>query len=179
MNATATKQKVNWELVLSGIAVFLMGLIVLFWPGLSMVTLAIIAGVILIAAGIFGFVSYFRLRNTAASLSGWAIVNAICDILLGIMLLLNPVVTSEIMYWVLGIYVAVYGIFAIVTGISLRKAGPGWWLMILWGIVAIMCGISFMMAPASFILFLGILLLMRGVTLTVYGFTCPNCIVGF
>lgn len=169
-----SSKKVNIELILGGIAVFIAGLIVWLWPGLSMYTLAIIVGIILIVAGCSGFITYFSLRKTAASLSGWAIVNAICDILLGIMLLLHPIVASEILYWVLGIYVVVYGCFAIITGIGLRKAGPGWWLMLLWGLVAVFCGITFMMVPSSFVLFLGILLLMRGVTLVVYGFTSPT-----
>lgn len=169
----SVKRGADASLILGGILVFIAGLIIFAMPGISLVTIALIAGIMFLIGGISEFIAYFRLRKTVASVSGWTIVNAICDVILGILFLIHPVVTSEIMFWVLGIYAIVYGVFAIASSFALTRVS-GWWVMLLWGIVAVLCGFTFIMNPSTFLLFLAILLVMRGITLVVYGIIGPR-----
>ncbi len=158
----------DWGLFFAGLVVVIAGIIIFFWPGLTLVSIAILAGVMLLVGGIFDLISYFRFRGTGMT-SGWAVVNAICSIILGLMFLIHPVVTSMVIPMMAGIFVLFYGGMAIAAAISLRKAGPGWGLMLVNGLVSILCGIMFMLMPASFAIFLAVFLIMRGVTMCVYG----------
>ena len=47
------------------------------------------------------------------------------------------------------------------------------------GIVAVLCGVLFLMSPEFFAIYLGIFLIMRGVTMSVLGVTAPNQISYF
>lgn len=158
----------DWGMFFAGLAIIIAGFVIYFWPGLTLVSIAIIAGVMLIVGGIFDFVSYFKLKGTGLT-SGWAIVNAICSLILGIMFIVHPVVSAAVIPMLVGIFVLFYGGMAIAAAISLRKYGSGWGLMLLNGIVSILCGVLFIMMPASFAIFLAVFLWMRGVTMCVYG----------
>lgn len=158
----------DWGLFFAGLVVLISGVIIFFWPGLTLVSIAILAGVMLLVGGVFDLISYFRFRNTGMT-SGWAVVNAICSIILGLMFLIHPVLTSTVIPMVAGVFVLFYGGMAIAAAISLRKAGPGWGLMLLNGLVSILCGFMFIFMPASFAIFLSVFLIMRGVTMCVYG----------
>lgn len=167
------KVKRDWGLFFGGILVFLSGLVILFWPGLTLVVIAEIAGVLLLIGGIFDLISYIRLRKTELS-SGWALVNAICSLILGLMFLLHPIVTASVIPLLAGVFVIIYGVMAIVAAFSLRNAGTGWGLMLVNGIVSVICGFMFIFMPESFAIFLGIFLMMRGVTMSTFGIIAPS-----
>lgn len=160
----------DWALFFAGILVVLAGIIIFFLPGDALVSIAIIAGVMLLVGAVFDIVSYVRFRGTGFT-SGWAIVNAIFSAILGIMFLANPIISAGVIPMMAGIFVLCYGVMAIAAGITLRNAGPGWGVMILNGVVSLLCGIMFIVMPASFAIFLAVFLIMRGVTMCVFGLT--------
>lgn len=164
----------DWSMIGGGILVIILGILLYVFPGFSAVNLAVVAGIGFMCVGIFELITYIRNHKTGTS-SGWTIVSAICSFVLGILFLVHPLITATAVIWVLGWFIIVYGIFAIVLAISMRKAaGFAWGLMLLNGIVAILCGFMFNMMPESFVIFLGIFLIFRGVTMVVYGFAAPN-----
>lgn len=165
----------DWGLFFWGVLLLLCGIVVMLWPGLSLVSIAIVAGAMLLVSGIFDVVAYFRLRKTGLE-TGWALVNAICSIILGIMFLVHPIVTASVIPFMAGIFVLVYGIMAIAAGVGLRSygTGAGWGWMIANGIISILCALMFMFMPAAFVIFLGIFLVMRGITMAVFGLTMPR-----
>ncbi len=163
----------DWGLFFWGILLLVCGFVVMAWPDLSLVSIAIAAGAMLLVGGVFDAVAYFRLRKTGLE-TGWALVNAICSIILGIMFLVHPIVTASVIPFMAGIFVLVYGIMAIVAGVGLRGLGAGWGWMIANGIISILCAFMFMFMPASFVIFLGIFLVMRGITMAVFGLTMPK-----
>ncbi len=76
----------------------------------------------------------------------------------------------------MGAFVCVYGVFAIVAALRLRKVGFGWGFMLANGIVSVLCGLSFLLIPTSFVVFLGLFLAMRGATMAVFGFMAPRAL---
>lgn len=167
------KAKRDWGQFFGGLAVVAVGPVVVMWPGLTLVTLAFMAGVMLLAAGVFDVFTYFRMR-TYGGRSAWALVGAACDIVLGAVFILFPLVTAAVIPWVTGAFVAAYGTFAIIAALRLRRVASGWGLMLANGIVAVVCGLLFAVLPESFVLFLGFFLMMRGVTMAVYGAIAPR-----
>lgn len=175
MQSTGSQGKVgrDWGLFFWGILLLVCGIIVMAWPDLSLVSIAIAAGAMLLVSGIFDVIAYFRLRKTGLS-TGWALVNAICSIILGLMFLVHPIVTASVIPFLAGIFVLIYGIMAIAAGLGLRSYGTGWGWMVVNGIISILCAIMFIFMPDTFIIFLGIFLLMRGITMMVFGLTMPK-----
>lgn len=62
--AAEQKDGRGWN-IFGGIVMLIGGLVVLAWPGISLVTLAWVAGIWLIVGGIFEIIAAFRLRSAA------------------------------------------------------------------------------------------------------------------
>ena len=169
MGSSQTGSKIDWSLVLGGLLILIVGAVCIFWPGITLVTVAIVVGCALIAASAFDFVVYFRTRNTAQH-SGWTLVNAILDLILGIMFLAHPVVAAEVITFFLGVLMICYGVFAFAMSFSLRKVTGKWWIMLLNGIISSLCGLLFFISPAFFAIYLGAFLMVRGATMMSFGF---------
>ncbi len=170
-NIDNARRKHDWALIVGGVLVFIMGIMVMAWPGASMVSIAIMAGAILIVAGVTDFISYSQVSGTPGA--GWILASGICDVLLGMLFVIYPVATAAMLPWLAGVFVICYSIFAIVAAIGMRGVFRSWGWLLATGIVGILCGIMFMVMPASFVVFLGIFLLMRGVTMVVEGIVLP------
>lgn len=162
----------NWGLFAAGIALVLIGFVLLMVPGLTLVSVAVIAGCMFLAAGIVDAWAFFRYRKSEG-ISGWALAYAACDIILGILFIVHPVVSAVVIPWVLGIFVIAYGIFEIAAAVRLHDGLPGWGWVLFAGIVSVLCGFAFIVAPGTFALFLGFFLMARGVQMAVYGVSLP------
>ena len=146
----------NWGLFAAGIALILIGFVLLMVPGLTLVSIAVIAGCMFLAAGIVDAWAYFKYRR-AEGLSAWALAYAACDIILGVLFIAHPVVSAVVIPWVMGIFVIAYGIFEVVAAVRFHREIPGWGWVLFAGIVSLFCGIAFIVAPGTFALFLGFL----------------------
>ena len=135
----------NWGLFAAGIALVIIGFVLLMVPGLTLVSIAVIAGCMFLAAGIVDAYAYFKYRE-AEGLSGWALAYAICDIILGVLFIVHPIASAVVIPWVMGIFVVAYGIFEIVAAVRFRDALPGWGWVLFAGIVSLFCGIAFFLA---------------------------------
>lgn len=168
------KASIDWGAFFIGIIVAIAGVVVLLWPGLSLVMLAQIAGIGLLAAAVFDAVAWWRMRKNVSG-AGWTLVSGICDLILGVMFLVHPMVAAGVITILVGSFVIVYGGFAIACGFGMRDiVGSGWGWMVANGVVSIICGLLFLISPAFFAIYLGIFLIMRGVTMSVLGVTAPN-----
>ena len=61
------KEGRGWN-IFGGIVMLIGGLVILVWPGISLVTLAWVTGIWLIVTGIFEIIAAFRLRSAAKAL---------------------------------------------------------------------------------------------------------------
>ena len=156
----------NWGLFAAGIALVIIGFVLLVVPGLTLVSIAVIAGCMFLAAGIVDAYAYFKYRE-AEGLSGWALAYAVCDIILGVLFIVHPIASAVVIPWVMGIFVVAYGIFEIVAAVRFRDALPGWGWVLFAGIVSLFCGIAFF----------GFFLMARGVQMAVYGVSLPQATI--
>ena len=92
----------NWGLFAAGIALVIIGFVLLMVPGLTLVSIAVIAGCMFLAAGIVDAYAYFKYRE-AEGLSGWALAYAICDIILGVLFIVHPIASAVVIPWVMGL----------------------------------------------------------------------------
>ena len=96
-----TTNKHDWGLVIAGVLLVICSMFFLFAPGLALVTITVIAGAAFLVSGIFDIVNYFRFRR-AMDLSGWALAYGALDIVLGILFLVNPLVSAGALAWFIG-----------------------------------------------------------------------------
>ena len=157
----------NWGLFAAGIALVIIGFVLLMVPGLTLVSIAVIAGCMFLAAGIVDAYAYFKYRE-AEGLSGWALAYAVCDIILGVLFIVHPIASAVVIPWV---------IFEIVAAVRFHDALPGWGWVLFAGIVSLFCGIAFFLWPGTFALFLGFFLMARGVQMAVYGVSLPQATI--
>lgn len=185
-----TESKHDWSMVIAGVALIVLGAVFLASPALTLITVAMVAGVGLIAVGIIDAISYFRFRKEW-KLSGWNLAYAVCDILLGGALLLHPLVSAAVFPWLVAAFLVAYGVMEIITAVQMRSSGAevqvdvvedlgtglpveasysrGWGWVLFGGIAAILCAILFFALPATFAVVLSAFLVVRGATLAAYG----------
>lgn len=168
------KTKRDWGLFFLGLALVIIGFVFLVVPGITLVAVTSVAGAFLVVAGGFDIYAYARYRDEM-DLDGWTIAYAICDIVLGAVLLLHPVFFSAVIPWVAGVFMAAYGIVELIIAVRAKGAsGRGW--VAFNGIVSLLCALAFFLVPASFVIFLAFFLICRGVTMAVCGITIDRMI---
>lgn len=176
--STATTKKRDWGLFFTGILLIICAFVVILMPGATLVSLAMIAGAILLCAGAADLVFYFRFKATMQK-SIWVLINGILDILLGGMFLIHPIATAAVLPWMAGVFVIFYGAMAIASSFAFRGLGSAWLLVLLNGLLSIWIGFMFIVEPSSFALFLGIYLAMRGALMCVSGLVAPRAMKNF
>ena len=164
-----TTKKRDWGLVVAGILLVLCGMFFVFAPGLTLVTMTVFAGAAFLVSGIFDIVSYIRFRKVA-NMSGWALAYAILDIVVGLMFLIHPLALAAVIPWLIGLFFIIFGVFEIVGSFKIKGPGSslGGWLLFS-GISGALCGVLFCVFPASFVIYMAVFVIMRGVSLAIYG----------
>lgn len=164
-----TTKKRDWGSVVAGILLVLCGIFFIFAPGLTLVTMAAFAGAAFLVSGIFDIISYVRFRKVA-NMSGWALAYAILDIIVGLMFLIHPLALAAVIPWLIGLFFIIFGVFEIVSSFKIKGAGSRLWgWMLFSGIVGALCGVCFFVFPASFVIYMAVFVIMRGVSLAIYG----------
>ena len=139
-----------------GIITIILGMFAMLAPGLTGLSVVLLLGGIVLAAGIVRIIWAFRAGSFGKGLLMFAIggLTLIC----GIVLLAHPLFASGVLTIMLALYFIVDGIFEIVAAVQLHP-GAGWGWMLFGGIVSIWLGIIiWRQFPLSGIWAIGILL---------------------
>ncbi len=164
-----TTKKHDWGLIIAGVLLVLCAFFFLVAPGLTLVTITAIAGAAFLVSGVFDIVNYVRFRKHM-DLSGWSLVYAVLDIVIGLMFLVHPLAFAAVIPWVIGAFFIVFGVFEIIGSFKIKNSGASLWgWMLFSGVVSALCGLMFFVMPATFSIFLSVFILMRGVSLLFYG----------
>ena len=172
-----TTSKHDWGLIIAGVLLIICSIFFLMAPGLALVTITVIAGAAFLVSGVFDIINYFRFR-TSMNLSGWALAYGALDIVLGILFLVNPLVSAGALAWFIGAFFIVFGVFEVVGAFKVRNMGASMWgWMLFSGIVGALCGLTFFIAPAMLGVFLSVFILMRGASLIFYGWNAGKAML--
>lgn len=135
-NLSALRKNWGWLLVL-GITLLVLGIIALLDSVLVTTVSMLFFGWILIIAGVVEGLQTFRHWRSGHLFLH--VLNTVLSIVVGIMLLMNPVTGALVLTLLLAIYFTVAGIFRIVAAASMRV--PGWSWTLFNGIVTLILGI--------------------------------------
>jgi uncharacterized membrane protein HdeD (DUF308 family) len=156
-----------WLLVLVGLLSFVAGLIVLFKPGDSLATLAVIAGIFLLVDGILELASSFM--SSTRNRGMVALFGAITAIV-GVLLIRHPIGGVAAVALLIGLWLIVIGVIRLATAFD-GNDHPGWYAFA--GVVELIAGIVIVANPdigfATLALLVGIGFIVNGVGLAALG----------
>jgi uncharacterized membrane protein HdeD (DUF308 family) len=105
--------------ILVGIVLIIGGVVVVTWPGVTFLVIAIVWGITIVVGGITRIVSSIALRGRGW---GWVLVIGIAELIVGIAALVWPDVTAYVILLLIGIYAIVAGVIQIFLAFELKKA---------------------------------------------------------
>lgn len=155
-----------WVDLLLGILAIAMGIIVFIHPGQSFFALSILFGVGILVSGILDLFMASSMHRQSGK--GWVIVTGILEILFGILLISLPVMSMNILPFVLAFWLMFRG-FALIGVSSDMIAwgikGPGW--VIALAIALILCAFVIFFNPivgvGAIVIWLGASFILLGV----------------
>ena len=171
----ASQVKYWWLSVLVGIASLVVGFLVLVNPIESYFVMAMWLGIVILFTGVFSLVESFT-SDSRYVRRGWLILASICDIIIGIVLMLNFLLSVAIIPVLFGVWLLYRGFVSLAQGITLRSSGvrdAGW--VIFSSIVVIAISLAVLFVPdvigvAAVVVFVAIALMAYGISRISLGF---------
>jgi uncharacterized membrane protein HdeD (DUF308 family) len=156
----------HWGWVLFfGIVTLLAGLFALFWPGRTIVVVAVLFGVQLVVAGIFRFIAALAADEESGGARALLALLGVLSFIVGLYALRNVLVTIAALALLLGIYWIVNGAVEVFAALSHRgMQGRGWTIFM--GLLSVVAGVAVLVYPAISLTTLAVVL---GFWLLVYG----------
>ncbi|MCC8153847.1 MAG: DUF308 domain-containing protein, partial [Tannerellaceae bacterium] len=134
--------------LLVGVLFVIAGIMIMFTPISSYITLSILFSMFLIISGILETVFAVRNKNNLSGW-GWYLAGGIIDLVIGIYLVINPVVSMAVLPYILAFWLIFRGVSIMGYALDLKKysvKGWGWYLF--FGILALLCAIGIFWQPA-------------------------------
>ena len=134
-----------WAVALRGVFAILFGLIALFVPGATILSLVLFFSAYMLVDGVFGIVSGVRAARKGERW-GLLVLEGIANIAVGIIALLWPGLTAVAFVLLLAAWSIVSGGLMLGAAFRLSQAHGRWWLA-LGGVVSIVFGVLLVIAP--------------------------------
>ena len=159
-----------WALAIRGMVAVLFGLLTLFLPGITLVTLVLLFGAYALVDGVFNVIAFFRVASHQ-----WALlIEGVVGIVAGVITFAMPAITAIALLYLIAFWAILTGIFEIVAGIRLRKAIANEWLLLMMGVLSLLFGFLILFAPGAgalaIMLWIGAYALVFGVFLLALAF---------
>lgn len=165
----------GWTVALGAITL-VAGLLVLAWPGKSVLVLAVVLGIWLLVAGIFRLVTAIAVDEAQGSSRVLLALLGVVTILVGLLCLSRPLQTATGLALLIGVFWVIGGVIEFFHGLVADIPGRGW--AVAGGLVSVIAGIVVLAYPGASVLALallfGILLIVLGAVTIVGGFAGPS-----
>lgn len=118
--------RAHWKLFLfQGVVMIILGVIAVAMPAAATVAIDIYVGWLFLLSGIVGLVAMFSAGNVSTFL--WTLVTALLSVVVGVMLIWQPVAGAFSLTLVLTAFFIAEGIFQTVSSFSYRDVIPSSW----------------------------------------------------
>src|SRR5437899_7643062 len=135
-----------WVPVVRGICGIIFGLMAFAYPGLTLATLVIFFGALVLVDGVFRVVGATAGRASDPDW-GFHLVIGILGIIVGLLTFRAPGITALALVIYIGAWALMIGATEIALAIKLRREIKGEWLLILMGLVSIVFAIMLLWNP--------------------------------
>lgn len=148
-----------------GIAMIILGVLILAWPGATLLVIAILFGCYLVVSGIMGMAEGFSDRHRSTGMRVAYVVMGVLGVVLGLYCLRRVDVTVLILAFLLSVFWVMRGIIDISAAMSMGGAPGNGWLAFS-GVLSVIAGVLVLFWPG---ITLAILIAFAGAWLLVYG----------
>jgi uncharacterized membrane protein HdeD (DUF308 family) len=157
-------------LIVRGIAAVLFGILVVVWPGVSVLALVMLFGIYVVFDGVTNIVHYVTRKRRRST---WQLVGGIISVLAGLVAFAWPGITALSLALVIGVWAVILGISQMALAFEVKRTVGLWWLWLVTGIVTTLFGLFLVIFPgpgilsllgllSSFAILFGILLIASG-----------------
>jgi len=157
-------------LIIRGIAAVLFGILVVVWPGVSVLALVILFGIYAVFDGTTNIAHYVTRKR---SRSAWQLAGGIISVLAGLVAFVWPGITALSLALVIGVWAVILGISQMALAFEVKRTVGLWWLWLVTGIITTLFGLFLVIFPgpgilsllgllSSFAILIGILLIVSG-----------------
>lgn len=155
-----------WAILFS-VAMILLGVLTLIWPGISATAVCILLGVICIGTGICEMIRYFKM-GLAGLFFQHDLLLGIFSILAGILLLIHPLGAATFLPVIAGLYLVMGSIFEIQIAAEMHRLGIGGWVgSLVFGIIGTVFAFFLILDPfdgvTALMIYLGALMVIGGI----------------
>lgn len=158
-----------WLSLLVGLISLIIGFIILVNPVTSYYIFAIWLGAGILLSGLFGLIQSISSKNYFVR-RGWLVVANIADIIIGLILLFNAIISEIFMPTLLGFWLLYRGASMLIQGFDLRDYGirdAGW--VVFYAALIISLAVAILWLPMSFgieavILFIALAVITYGIS---------------
>jgi len=144
---STAKGSILWLTLLKGVVMVVLGIWMLKAPKESFEGLALLIGIIILAGGVAEtFFSYYT-RNRLGGW-GWNLSGGILDIIIGILLIVNPMTILALITIFISFWLILFSILIIRRGVTLKRLGrDSWTWNLIFGVVLLLLAISLIWHP--------------------------------
>lgn len=157
-----------WVVALRGIIAVGFGILALVYPGMTLLSMALVFGAYAFVDGVFAIVSAFGSRGREAV---WYVLDGILGIAVGVATFFFPGVAAQALVYLIGVWAILTGVFEVIAGFELPIKRD--WLLVIAGIASIIFGVLVFVYPISGALaitwLVGVYALVFGVSMFVFG----------
>ena len=156
--------KILW--LISGILLIFSGIVCMFNPSVTLVSLAFLMGVALLFSGLIDILIFVRIKDILPG-AGWTLADGIITIVISVLLFCNQVLAASAIPFIFGMWVIFSGIAKTINSFDLKRFGmDGWgWVMIL-GVLEVVLGFISFFRPVIAAIAIGLIV---GLALVVQG----------
>jgi len=169
-------QAVKWTSVLArGLIGLAFGIVLLAWPGATVLAAIIVFGVFAIVTGLFGAIAAIAGRRERERWV-WSLVGGVLSVVVGIVALAYPGETARVLLFLIAALAIVWGVSDILLAFGVRGQVSGWGrlFLALAGLIALAFGIYAFANPGegalAILWLIGIFWVAWGVLLTLVSF---------
>ena len=134
-----------WALALRGVAAVLFGILAIFWPGITILSLVMVFGAFAIVDGVVLLVA--AIRKDGKAHGPMLLIQAIVGIVFGLIALFAPIATAIALVLLIAGWSIVTGVLEILVAIRLRKEIEGEWMLVVSGALSILLGVGLAAIP--------------------------------
>lgn len=158
-------KRTTTSILISSVVAFILGLVMVLVPNISLQAIGIVFGVYMIVHGAALIVLDFMAHNIYIPFHG--IMSGFLSIIVGLILIAMPNILSTVFVIALGIWVILSSVNTISISLTVRNTVSNWYLWLLLGIVDLICGIIVLFNPfassITLVVFGGIIMMIHSV----------------
>lgn len=140
-------KRVKTNVVISSILCVILGLVLVFWPGLSIRIVCTAVGVVLIVTGVTRMIDYFAVRD-GSMYSQINLIFGIVLVVVGVWISVKPDKVLAIIPIIVGIVIVIHGLQNIKQAMELwRDKYTKWWVACILGVLTVGFGVLLICRP--------------------------------